>query len=284
MQPQPINETIKKMLDEQEKQPTPTPSTPKSPASIKLEHDCEACWDTGYVGWKTPYSYPLFEVKFCDCDLGQATERYWKRRENKLRLDRLAHLFDQAGIPSRFLEHTIDSFIQIAGDDPEKQEAIDACQQMIENGAAIDSRGKPRRGLVLSGPYGVGKTGLLTAVLAYWLDQGAIGLWIEFYDLILEIQSGYSTGQSKERIEAARTAEWILLDDVGDLDRNEETTDRRHILYQLINYRHNHQLPTLITTNLSPRQIAQQFGGRTAERLLESCAIVPMDGANLRFQ
>ena len=63
-----------------------------------------------------------------------------------------------------------------------------------------------------------------------------------------------------------------------------ETDDRRRIIYQLINYRHNHDLPMLITTNLNGQQLADQFGGRTVERIIESCAWVKMEGQNLRMK
>lgn len=237
------------------------------------------------MGWKTPHSYPLHEVQFCDdCQVGEAARQFWHKRAAQLHMDRLATLFTQAGIPHRFLEISLATFSQIAGDDKEKQQAIQACEQMIEHGFVVQ-RGKHRAGLVLTGPYGVGKTGLLTCVLSHWLDQGKVGLWIEFYDFISEIQGGYGDGTAKERMEAARTAEWLLLDDVGDAERQgPETTDRQRILYQLVNFRHNHNLPILMTTNLSLSGLAQQFGQRTVERIIESCAVVSIAGANLRMR
>ena len=75
---------------------------------------------------------------------------------------------------------------------------------------------------------------------------------------------------------------------MGDASRNDrvtgfaETADRQRILYQLVNHRHNHRLPLLITSNLAPGQFAKQFGMRTFERVAESCAVVALGGRNLR--
>lgn len=228
----------------------------------------------------------MHEVEFCQCEKGAATSRYWHRRAGEMRANALERLFKNAAIPARFADLTIATLARI--NDPGKAEAIAACQSLIEHGA-IPQRGLPRNSLLLSGPFGVGKTGLLTATMLHFLEQGQVGLWIEYYDLVLAVQSGYSDGSSAQRMEAARNADWLLLDDVGDLERKAngavapETDDRRKILYQILNHRHNNRLPTLITTNLNPGQFSVQFGARITERLMESFAIVGIGGQNLRL-
>jgi len=162
--------------------------------------------------------------------------------------------------------------------------AIAAVSAFITNGYATDpatQRYKP--GMVLSGSYGCGKTGLLTPALQHYLSQGKSGLWIEVYDLLSEIQQGYADGDSAAKLTAAQQADVILLDDLGDPERDKpETDDRRKLIYQLINYRHNRGLTMLITTNCSQPQLEQQFGKRTVERIIESCAWITMSGRNLR--
>lgn len=231
------------------------------------------------IGWKSPWSYPLHEVTFCECETGARALAYWQQKTSEQQQAKLAKLFESAGVPIRFRDLTVDTLPT----DPGKAPAVAAARTMIEQGH-IDGK----RGLLLVGPYGTGKTGLLTPVLRYWLDQGKSGLWIEFYDFTDQIQAAYSTGNSTDVLDAAQSAEWILLDDVGDLQRNDrhggfaESTDKQRLLYQLINYRHNHELPMLLTSNLSPAQLAEQFGARTFERIMESCAIFEMGGRNLR--
>lgn len=42
----------------------------------------------------------------------------------------------------------------------------------------------------------------------------------------------------------------------------------------LISYRYEHQLPTIITSNLTPQQISEVYGKRIGDRLKETTEIV----------
>ena len=244
--------------------------------------ECNKCEGTGYLSWKQPDNYPIGEVEFCTCQLGRRNRQYWDDSSKAKQAKRLSAMFESAGIPPRFRDLTIESLAAIK--DPGKQSAIAAARTLVDMGY-IESPKGPKFGLVLSGSFGMGKTGLLTPVLRHWLDRGRSALWCEVYDFIDAIQGGYSTGNSDAKLEAAQSADIILLDDLGDASRGGmETDDRRRIIYQLINYRHNHDLPMLITTNLNGQQLADQFGGRTVERVIESCAWVKMEGQNLRMK
>lgn len=249
--------------------------------------ECVLCGDTGYRGWKTPAAgYPLSEVEFCDCTFGEKARAFWRMKEAEAHQRKLAKLFANAGIPAHFRDLTIETMIERAGDDEGKREAISAVVEYQEHGFVLDKRtGRPKPGIILSGEYGRGKTGLLTPVLRHAIEQGKSGLWIEVYDFIAEVQKGYNDGESNARLEAAQRADIILLDDLGDKSRDRaETDDRRRILYQLINYRHNHTLPMMITTNLTGPELAMQFGPRTFERIIESCAWINIGGRNLRME
>jgi DNA replication protein DnaC len=195
-------------------------------------------------------------------------------------------LFTSSGIPNSFRAYTFDSLDARVGDDPGKKPAIAAARLFAAQGFVDDPVSKRyKTGLVLSGPCGMAKTGLLTPVLHAFIERGKSAMWIEVYDLISEIQDGYSTGDSNKRLDAARTADIILLDDLGDADRAApETDDRRRIIFLVINHRYNAGLPTLITTNLSGKQLADQFGARVFERIAESCLWLKMAGRNLRME
>ena len=261
-------------------------STQNIPASRKTTYQCVSCQDTGYLGWKTPHAgYPVKECAFCECEKGQKTLDYWKLQSIKTQQKQLDSIFSNAGIPAHFRGFTIESMVERCAKDPGKKEAIATVKSFIENGYVEDSMSKRyKNGLVLSGDFGRGKTGLLTPALRSMLESGKSGLWIETYDFISEIQSGYEDGSSLKRLEAAQRADVILLDDFGDKSRtNAESDDRRRIIYQLINYRHNNGLPMLITSNLTAAEMSMQFGQRTVERIIESCAWVKVGGDNLRL-
>lgn len=242
---------------------------------------CVFCGGQGIVGWKQPRNYPLNEVQFCDCEAGQRFKAAEQRKLTEKHQAQLGATFTRAGIPAHFHGLTIDTLAELVGDDPGKAKAIEAARSMIATGYYA---GKP--GIYLFGEYGCGKTGVLTPVLRHFLDQGHSGLWMEFYDFTEEIQSKYGKGEeASQAMDLVRGVEWLLMDDVGDAARNNpETDDKRRLLYQIVNHRHNHVRPMLITSNLPPDRFAAQFGERTLERIIESCALVRISGRNLRRQ
>lgn len=255
----------------------PTNNTPPAPATRPAV--CPLCGGLGIQGWKTPRHYPLAEVQFCACPVGQAAAAAERAKAAANHQKRLAATFSRAGIPSHFAGMTVDTLAQLTGDDPDKAKAIAVARELLATGHCA---GKP--GVFLFGEYGCGKTGVLTPVLRHYLDAGHTGLWLEFYDFCAEIQSKYGQGDESDRaLDLVRSADWLLMDDVGDAARTApETDDKRRLLYQIVNHRHNHVRPMLITSNLGPDRFVSQFGARTFERIAESCAIVKIAGRNLR--
>jgi DNA replication protein DnaC len=257
----------------------PTTNTmPLAPARPAPE-TCPLCGNLGIMGWKTPRHYPLSEVQFCECPAGQRAQSAERAKAAATQQDKLKAAFTRAGIPAHFHGLTIDTLAAVAGDDPDKTKAIEVARTMVEQGMYQD---KP--GVFLFGSYGCGKTGVLTPVLRHWLDQGHSGLWIEFYDFCEEIQSKYGKGdEASQAMDLVRSVEWLMMDDIGDVARKDlETDDKRKLLYQIVNHRHNHVRPMLITSNLTPGEFTAQFGARTFERIAECCAVVKIGGRNLR--
>lgn len=71
----------------------------------------------------------------------------------------------------------------------------------------------------------------------------------------------------------------LVLDDLGASKSSEWTEE---INYRLINYRYENELPTLVTSNLPPKQIPSALGDRVSSRLAEMATTVPLLGADRR--
>lgn len=237
------------------------------------------------MGWKTPEHYPISELKFCDCKVGQRRLEAVRAEANRAQQKRLDAIFANAGIPQNFRGLTVETLKDRCGENSGKSEAINAVEKFIAQGYLEDAGSKRYKpGIVLYGDFGRGKTGLLTHALCQMMQQGKTGLWIEMYDFVSAIQSGYEDNSNSDKLGAAQRVDVILLDDFGNKSRTQaETDDKQTILYRLINYRHNAGLPMLITTNLTAAEMGVQFGQRTVERILEACAWVKVGGENLRF-
>jgi len=107
----------------------------------------------------------------------------------------------------------------------------------------------PQGWLIFSGGYGCGKTHLAAAIANYRLERGEPVLFVVVPDLLDHLRATFSPDSTvayDERFETVRTAPLLILDDLG---TQSSTPWAKEKLYQLINYRYNAQLPTVITTN-----------------------------------
>jgi DNA replication protein DnaC len=102
--------------------------------------------------------------------------------------------------------------------------------------------------LVFIGGYGCGKTHLAAAIANY---RSGLGYDVRFDvvpDLLDYLRATFSPGSTislDRRFEQIRTCRLLILDDLG---TESITPWAREKLYQLINYRYNYKLPTVITS------------------------------------
>lgn len=106
----------------------------------------------------------------------------------------------------------------------------------------------PRNWLVLTGPYGCGKTHLAAAIANQWRKQGYPVLFISVPDLLDDLRATFSPTSSisySKRFKEIRSARYLILDDLG---TESATNWAREKLHQIFDYRYNAHLPTVITT------------------------------------
>ncbi len=131
-------------------------------------------------------------------------------------------------------------------------------------------------GLLFTGPVGSGKTFLASCIANVLLDIGKEVLLVVVPDLLDEIRATYDQDRydrvvtEHSVIDAARKVKILILDDMGAHNYTEWT---RNKIYNIINYRLNNRLPTVITTNLSLENLEDYLGERTTSRLIQMCRI-----------
>lgn len=76
-----------------------------------------------------------------------------------------------------------------------------------------------------------------------------------------------------------RNNEFYLLDDVGTAKENEWLTE---MLYDLIDYRYENNLPIIITSNLTADEISEKFDQRITSRLIEMCYPLSVNSGDFR--
>jgi DNA replication protein DnaC len=126
----------------------------------------------------------------------------------------------------------------------------------------------PENWLVFLGVHGCGKTHLAAAIANHQLRAGRPVFFAVVPDLLDHLRSTFSP-ESKvsydKLFESVKTTPLLVLDDFGE---QETTPWAQEKLYQVINYRYNAQLPTVITTRCSLDDIDNRISSRFVDRKL----------------
>lgn len=127
---------------------------------------------------------------------------------------------------------------------------------------------KPKGWLVFEGTYGCGKTHLAAAIANYRAGLGDPPLFVMVPDLLDHLRAAFSpnAGTSYDRrFDEVRTAALLVLDDLGS---QSATPWAKEKLHQLLNYRYNAELPTVIT--IAKESVEQhQVDERIITRMLD---------------
>ncbi|WP_425315495.1 ATP-binding protein [Streptomyces viridochromogenes] len=142
--------------------------------------------------------------------------------------------------------------------------------------------------LLLTGLTGTGKThqayGALRRIAAGGPDRFEL-IAVNSADMYGNLRPSQVMGAAERELRKLSEVQYLLLDDLGTAKTSEWTEE---VTYRLINYRYNHCLPTIITSNLPARDdngpdLTDFVGARVASRLAEMVtSLVPMVGADRR--
>jgi DNA replication protein DnaC len=135
--------------------------------------------------------------------------------------------------------------------------------------------------LLLLGVTGVGKTHEAYGAMRELAVTGIYGQWqvTTAADLYAALRPRHGI-DSEAEFRKYRDARLLLLDDLGAERKPTEFTEE--INFRLINHRYERHLPTLMTSNMRPKELSERLGDRVTSRLQEMCKRVPMEGTDRR--
>ncbi len=243
--------------------------TPSAPAALEAgpapEPDpfavapavCPKCGGVGYFLYDVPVGDPNFGVLMtCGC---KQTSKDRRAAADRLRISNLA----------AFSDKTFETF------DARVRGTADAYQ------AALDYTQTFQGWLVLFGNCGCGKTHLAAAIGNRALQRDIPVIFTVVPDLLDHLRSTFGPSSDvayDERFETIRSVPLLILDDLG----TENTTAwAREKLFQIINHRYNHRLPTIITLNRKLEEIEPRIVSRISDLSLHD-GIVSMPAADYR--
>lgn len=139
----------------------------------------------------------------------------------------------------------------------------------------------PRKGLLILGPTGTGKTGIAAAIAAISGEPYTAGYW-PVRELLTSVKNDMHTGG--RTLELASTKPLLVLDDLGVERRTPYNAD---LIGGLIEDRHAHGRPLIVTSNLTHQALRDHLGeaghDRAYSRLIELCDDLPLSGQDRRW-
>jgi DNA replication protein DnaC len=213
------------------------------------------CNGTGFYDLEVPVGHPNFHTVY-RCPHHPASDDV----ELRQRLFRLSHLGQLS--EKRFENFELDRF---GLDEAEYRSLVLAFQS-----AQRFAESPKERWLLLHGGYGCGKTHLAAAVGNARLAHGDEVLFMTAPDLLDHLRGAFgndsqmSYDQTFERVKAVGL---LILDDLGVENPSPWALEK---LFQLLNYRYNQKLPTIVTTNAS----LDALDGRIRSRLMDNNMVI----------
>ena len=228
--------------------------------ALELHWRCPVCRDTGYVG-EAP-------ARFCECF------------ERRLRL-RQYEDGSMAGVDEQNFDRFDPSFIpEEGGQRSLTLGARNLCEQYANAYPDTD-----RRGILLCGEGGLGKTFLLNCIFERVTSRGFSAVRITAFRMFEAMRQQHVGNDEKyDGFSTLIDAPLLLIDDLGTEPMMRNITVE--YLFTLLNERAAGKRHTVVATNLSPTQIKERYGERVASRLLDKTGfkIVQMKGKDLRQQ
>lgn len=180
-------------------------------------------------------------------------------------------LKETSNLGSRFMNRTFGNF-EVRRD----PEAYKSCLAYSNRDGLFDDS---RNSLLIFGGYGSGKTHLAAAISNALIDRGIPVLFGTFSDHLEHIREEFDKTGQRKYLSMMKNTSMLVFDDVGKEKKSEWTSQ---ILFDVINFRYEHKLPFILTTNLDEDQLGKYVGGAIYSRMCEMCSAVTTKGKDFR--
>ena len=220
-----------------------------------VKYHCPDCSDTGYVDG----------VKTCRC-LKELIIR------ERIAASAMGNLIDK---------QSFDNFdLKCYAYDKKVEEKMTAILAMAKN--YVKNFAKKKENMLLIGPTGTGKTHISTAIAGALIHQGYDVIYDSTQNILSDFEADRfrnSYGREENHSDKYMECTLLIIDDLGTEFSNQFTLST---LYNLLNTRQNKGLATIISTNLTPEDLARKYEDRIYSRIIGGAKILPFEGKDKR--
>lgn len=214
---------------------------------------CPLCQDTGYRGDEkcTCLKKAIAESLFSENNLSALT------KENNF--EKLSYEFYQGEDLAHF------------------KNAVQSCRDFVDK-FTIDYNN-----LLFYGTVGTGKSFLSLCIAKELLERGYSVIYFSSSELFRVLSDVMFGRDDRTVLKSVRDnlygAELLIIDDLGTELTNSASAAQ---LFSLLNERHIHSKPTIISTNLNLNELQERYADRIFSRLLERYSFLKISGPDVR--
>ncbi|NLN14876.1 MAG: ATP-binding protein [Tissierellia bacterium] len=232
---------------------------------MELKYDCEECEDTGYLN----------NGEKCNCLKQRMVSMAYK-------MSNIEHILEK----ENFQTFNINLF----SDEPFEGEAMTPRENMIDivgicEGFINNFDENNGENLLFYGTTGLGKTFLCNCIAKSLLDKNKIVVYQTAFT-ILEILENRRFGRGDKELsdyqyELLFEADLLIIDDLGTEVANTFTNAE---IFNIVNTRLLKGKKTIISTNLTPKEISEIYTDRIFSRIFEKFNPLKFYGNDLRWE
>lgn len=224
-------------------------------------YECPVCRDSGYILRVDENGYSYADP--CKC-------RAIKDSRERLR---------RSGLAKEFKSKTFDNFMTF--NNPQLEDAKRTVMKYAEK--FEEMRNADANSLMLCGQVGAGKTHLGTACSVHLIDNGIPVIYMGYREEMTALKSKVTDKQAYTAdMNRYKKAPVLFIDDFL---KGKVTEADVNVIYEIINYRYNNNLPVIISTEKSLDAI-MNFDEAIGSRLIEMCRghIIAFAGEKLNYR
>lgn len=184
------------------------------------------------------------------------------KEDNSLSEQAVFQLMTKAAIPERFKKATFDSF----EDRTEKLKNLK--KAMLNYSRKLATEKEFNANCLMLGSVGSGKTHLAISALKNFISFNKTGYFITLNSLLMSYKNFGVSSVNNVNIDYALNADLLVIDEVNTFLSEMSDFDKNN-LFTIFNHRYNKVKPTIIISNLNPKQIEQALGVQVLSRLFE---------------